>query len=193
MRNRQALKAAALLAAAVVLGMLTVQGSYALWNATAPLGAGTIHAADFRVSLGSGDTNVDMTMEDGTPATLALETAPAGKLLPGSAVRAGVKLTNLTDAGGEFTIRAHITSAPTISSATLAEYLNIAATGAGSLEECENPALFTAAATGTLPSIDLAKGESGVICLQATLSQHTPPSLHDTTTTISIPLAAEQI
>lgn len=43
------MKAAGLILAAVVLGLMAVQGTYALWNTTAPSNAGTIQAADFRI------------------------------------------------------------------------------------------------------------------------------------------------
>ena len=48
-KSLRTLKAAGLILAAVVLGLMTVQGSYALWNATAASNAGTIQAADFNV------------------------------------------------------------------------------------------------------------------------------------------------
>ncbi|MBO0896466.1 hypothetical protein [Arthrobacter sunyaminii] len=51
MKSLRALKAAGLILAAVVLGLMTVQGSYALWNAAAPSNAGTIQAADFQVTF----------------------------------------------------------------------------------------------------------------------------------------------
>ncbi|WAP51141.1 hypothetical protein OL239_14825 [Arthrobacter sp. ATA002] len=52
MKNLRVLKAAGLIVAAVVLGLMTVQGSYALWNAVVPSNAATIQAADFRVKVG---------------------------------------------------------------------------------------------------------------------------------------------
>lgn len=52
MKSLRALKAAGLILAAVVLGLMTVQGSYALWNAAVPSNAGIIQAADFQVTFG---------------------------------------------------------------------------------------------------------------------------------------------
>ncbi|MBO0908173.1 hypothetical protein [Arthrobacter sunyaminii] len=51
MKSLRALKATGLILAAVVLGLMTVQGSYALWNAAVPSNAGTIQAADFKVTV----------------------------------------------------------------------------------------------------------------------------------------------
>lgn len=42
-------KAAGLILAAVVLGLMTVQGTYALWNATVTSNPGVVQAADFKV------------------------------------------------------------------------------------------------------------------------------------------------
>ena len=55
MKSLRALKAAGLILAAVVLGLMTVQGSYALWNAAVPSNAGTIQAADFSIKVNGQD------------------------------------------------------------------------------------------------------------------------------------------
>ncbi|MCC9205449.1 hypothetical protein [Arthrobacter sp. zg-Y769] len=66
---KSTLKAAGLILAAVVLGLLTVQGTYALWNTTAPSNAGTIQAADFRILVnGTEMTSGPMTIQ--IPGTL---------------------------------------------------------------------------------------------------------------------------
>ncbi|MBP3037143.1 hypothetical protein J2M53_12905 [Arthrobacter sp. zg-ZUI100] len=51
-KSLQALKAAGLIVAAVVLGLMTVQGSYALWNAAVSAPPATVQAADFKVKIG---------------------------------------------------------------------------------------------------------------------------------------------
>lgn len=80
---KKALKAAGLIAAAVVLGLLTTQGSYALWNTTAPANAGTIQAADFKVLV----NNVDMSKD--TPIALNI-----GELAPGGSAYTSLTVTN---------------------------------------------------------------------------------------------------
>ncbi len=51
MKSLRALKAAGLVLAAVVLGLMTVQGSYALWNAVVTSNAGTIQSANFSIRV----------------------------------------------------------------------------------------------------------------------------------------------
>ena len=51
MRIPRTLRAGLLIAAAVVLGLLTVQGTYALWNASTSATPGTVSSASFDVSL----------------------------------------------------------------------------------------------------------------------------------------------
>ncbi|WP_104161746.1 hypothetical protein [Arthrobacter sp. ZGTC212] len=55
MKSLRALKAAGLIIAAVVLGLMTVQGSYALWNAAVSAPAATIQAADFSILVNGND------------------------------------------------------------------------------------------------------------------------------------------
>src|SRR6478752_5070392 len=103
MRIKRSLEAAALIAVAVVLGLSTVQGTYALWNATAVAAPGTISSASFDMALQAVNTgtSTNMTLADGkTSATLTL--SPAGTLGPGTSVYGGVVVTNNTFAGGQF-------------------------------------------------------------------------------------------
>ncbi|NMR30391.1 hypothetical protein [Crystallibacter degradans] len=106
MGTKSIMKASALLAAAIVLGFLTVQGTYALWNKMVPVGAGTIQAADFRVSLTDLSTGVpiDMTDSAGTSALVSLK--PTGSPSPGKPAYAGVRISNVTNAGSDFAVRA---------------------------------------------------------------------------------------
>ncbi len=106
MKSTRTLKAAGLVLIAVVLGLLTVQGSYALWNKAATSDAGTIQAADFRIGLTDAISAraTNMTLEDGTAATLSLSTTPAGVVLPGQSTYAGVQVGNVTNASGDGSI-----------------------------------------------------------------------------------------
>lgn len=83
----RSLRAAALVAAAVLMGLLTVQGTYALWAANASVTPGSVSAASFNVSLTgmpSGQVT-NMTLAGGQPASLALTTqsVPSGSAGPG--------------------------------------------------------------------------------------------------------------
>ncbi len=197
MKSTRALKATGLVLIAVVLGLLTVQGSYALWNKAASAAAGTIQAADFRISLTDTITSAvtDMTLADGTAATLSLSTTPAGVVIPGQSTYAGVELGNKTNAGGAFTIRAS-TAAPLIDNnagSTLAPYLKFKVVAARSLSQCSQAALFEAAASPGTAAIDIPKADTGVFCFQITLAASMPSSLSGQSATIAIPIIVNQL
>lgn len=196
MRSSPMLKAAGLVLAAVLLGLLTVQGSYALWNTAVSANAGTIQAADFRVSLTDTQTSntTDMTLPNGTAAAIALTTTAAGTVLPGQATYAGVQLGNVTNAGGDFTIRAAIGSAPakTDTGSGLASYLTIKEAAAGSLDQCSSDALYASALPTDLPAMTIVKGGTGVLCFQVGLNAATPAGLAGSTAGISLPIVVTQ-
>jgi predicted ribosomally synthesized peptide with SipW-like signal peptide len=89
MRIKRTLQAAGLIAAAVILGLLTVQGTYALWSATAVASPGAVSSASFTVNLTAAPSGqvTTMTLPDGQPANVAL--TPGSALLPGTSVMAG--------------------------------------------------------------------------------------------------------
>ncbi len=197
MKSTQALKATGLVLIAVVLGMLTVQGSYALWNQATSASAGTIQAADFRVSLtdtvASGTT--DMTLADGTAATLSLSTTPAGVVIPGQSTYAGVELGNETNAGGVFTIRAS-TSTPVVDNnagSLLAPYLTLKVVAAKSLSQCNQAAMFETATSSGTAAIDITKAGTGVFCFQVSLAATMPTSLIGQSATVAIPITVNQL
>ncbi|WP_287933365.1 hypothetical protein [Arthrobacter sp.] len=196
MRSSQMMKAAGLVLAAVLLGLLAVQGSYALWNTAVSANAGTIQAADFRVSLTDTQTTntTNMTLPDGTAAAIALSTTPAGVVLPGLASYAGIQLGNVTNAGGPFTIRAAIGSIPGKSDAGtgLAGYLTVKAVAATSLDQCSNAALYASALPTDLPAMTITKGATGVFCFQVALSATTPAALAGSTAGVTLPIVVTQ-
>jgi hypothetical protein len=118
----RSLRAAALIAAAVLLGLLTVQGSYALWNVGTSAAPGTVSAASFTVNLtGSPSGQVTpMTLAGGQAASLALLTQ-ATALTPGTAVYAGALVGNASDAGGVFSI--DVTAGAPATSASKSNFL----------------------------------------------------------------------
>jgi hypothetical protein len=196
MRSSPMLKAAGLVLAAVLLGLLAVQGSYALWNTAVSANAGTIQAADFRVSLTDTSMNntTDMTLPDGTAAAIALTTTPAGTVLPGQATYAGVRLGNVTNAGGDFTIRAALGSTPgkTDAGSGLAGYLTVKAVAAAALDQCSSAALYASAPPADLPAMTIAKGATGVFCFQVALNAATPAALAGSTAAITLPIVVTQ-
>ncbi|MDJ0317137.1 hypothetical protein [Arthrobacter antibioticus] len=196
MKTTHALKATGLVLIAVVLGMLTVQGSYALWNKVANANAGSIQAANFQISLTDSVTStaMNMTSEAGNAATMSLSTTPLGTVIPGQSAYAGVKLGNESDAGGVFTVRA-ITSAPVIdnnSGSALAQYLGTKVVAATSLDQCSQPSLYSAA-TPVTATIDITKGSTGVFCFQTTLAANMPASLTGQSAEVAIPIVVNQL
>lgn len=197
MKSINALKAAGLILVAILLGMLTVQGSYALWNKAVSSNAGTVKAADFRVSLTDTDTNrvTDMTLANGTAATLALSSVATGVVIPGQSTYAGVRLANLTDAGGVFTVRASA-GAPIVqgsAGSSLAPYLTIRAVAAGALSQCNQSATYVGSPTSGPATADIAKNGTGVFCFQIVLAATTPGSLTGQSAKISVPILVNQL
>ena len=194
MRIKRSLQAAALVAAAVLLGFLTVQGSYALWNATVVATPGTVSSASFDMAMmavNSGQTT-NMTLANGTAATLTL--SPAGTLGPGTPVYGGVQVTNNTNAGGQFNtvITAGQPTITNVSGGTLASYLSVTAKLATSTAECSNGTGFTAIGAGGLASPTVAKNGSTIFCFQASLSSAAPTSVKGQAVNITLPLTARQ-
>lgn len=197
MKSIYAVKAAGLVLVAILLAMLTVQGSYALWNKAFSSSAGTVTAADFRISLTDTDTNrvTDMTLSDGTAATLSLSSTSAGVLIPGQSTYAGVRVGNVTDAGGVFTIRAS-TGAPMVGNTTgssLAPYVAIKTVAASSLSQCNQSATYVGAPSYGTATADIAKNGTGVFCFQLTLAATMPVSLSGQSAKIAVPIVVNQL
>lgn len=199
MRPAGAGKAAGLIAAAVVLGLVTVEGSYALWNKLVPAAAGTVWSADFRVTL-TGSNNAgsyDMVLPDGSPATVALTSAaaPLDQLLPGVPVYAGVSIGNATVAGSAFTVMATFPGPAVMTDtgqgAGLSNYLSVQAATAADLGQCSSVA--AALYQDTFPRVQIPKGGSAVICFRIQLSTAAPSTLQGQSASIAVPLFVEQI
>ena len=195
MRTKRSLKAAALIAAAVVLGLFTVQGTFALWNASAVAAPGTVSAASFDVALtavNSGATT-HMTLANGTAANLAL--SPAGTLGPGTSVSGGVVVTNNTNAGGQFNTTITV-GQPTVAnsgSGTLASYIIVNSKTAASTTECSSSTGYAQISTSGLVSPTLGKGGSTIFCFQVSLASGAPSTVKGQAVTITLPLTARQL
>lgn len=195
MRTKRRLQAAALTAVAVVLGLFTVQGTYALWSAAASASPGTITSASFDTALTAVNTGqtTTMTLADGSAATLTL--SPAGTLGPGTSVYGGVVVTNNTNAGGQFNT-AIMAGQPTIanvSGGTLAGYVSVNAKTAASSAECSTATGFASISTAGLVSPTVAKGGSTVFCFQVSLSTSAPSTVKGQAVNISLQLTARQL
>ncbi|WP_269938279.1 hypothetical protein [Arthrobacter sp. HY1533] len=196
MKTTRTLKATGLVLIAVVLGLLTVQGSYALWNKVATSNAGTIQAADFNVTLAKNltDKPISMTTDQGTAATLQLTTKPLGVVKPGDSAYAGVQVGNMTNASADFKIQV-LLGAPTITNNNsqwpLAQYLSIKAVEAPSLAECGS-ALFSPSTPASPAPLEIAKGANGVFCFQVSLAATMPATFNGQAASISVPITVNQ-
>lgn len=199
MRLPRSFRAAALIAAAAFLGLLAVQGTYALWSSTAVATPGTVYGADFTVNLlgtPSGQTTA-MTLADGQPGTLALTTsaAPAADLLPGTVSYMALTASNASNAGGTFGIT--LTAGPAILADTgggaLAQYLTVSAATGANASNCSHATGYQALTTTSFTSSTIAKGGSAVMCFKVQLSPSTPSSVTGQTVSISVPLTASQV
>jgi len=195
MRTKRRLQAAALIAVAVVLGLFTVQGTYALWSAAAPASPGTVTAASFDTTMtavNSGQATT-MTLSNGTAASLTL--SPAGILGPGTSGYGGVAVTNNTNAGGQFNT-AITASQPTIANVnggSLASYISVNAKSAASSTECSTATGFAPISSTGLVSPTVVKGASTVFCFQISLDSAAPASVKGQAVTIQTTLTARQL
>jgi predicted ribosomally synthesized peptide with SipW-like signal peptide len=110
MRVTARLKTAAVIGLAVVVGMLGVGGTWALWNAAVPSGAGTVQAANFKITLNKADMAVNGMTVQATPED------PTGPLKPGTSVYAAFIVANHTNAGTPTPVTAAV-AAPRITQA----------------------------------------------------------------------------
>jgi hypothetical protein len=195
MRIKRSLQATALIAAAVLLGLLAVQGTYALWSASALAAPGTVSSASFDVALTAVPSGqvTNMTMANGQSANLAI--TPTATLSPGGSVFGGVVVTNSTNAGGIFntSITAGQPVVANTSGGNLAQYVSVTAKTAASAAECNATGSYVPVGTEGLVSPAVAKGTSTVFCFQASLSSSAPSTVKGQAVNISLSLTARQL
>jgi len=196
MRTKRRLQTAALVAFAVVLGLFTVQGTYALWNAVASATPGTITSASFDTTLQAVNTGTttNMTLADGkTSANLTL--SPAGTLGPGTSVYGGVVVTNNTNAGGQFNtaITVNQPSVANLNGGVLATYIIVSAKTAVSSTECSSSTGYAQIGASGLVSPTVGKGASTIFCFQVSLASGAPSTVKGQAVTISLPFTARQL
>jgi hypothetical protein len=193
----RSLRAAALVAVAVLLGLLAVQGSYALWNAMVSTAPGAVSAASFTVNLTgspSGQTT-PMTLAGGQSASLAL-TAQNAVLSPGTATYANVLVGNASDAGGAFSISVTAENATVANTGggSLAQYVTVNAKTATTTADCAIATGYnTSLATTGLTSAAVPKGGSTVMCFEVKLSTNAPAAVKGQAANITVSLTARQL
>lgn len=195
MRIRRTLQAAALIAAAVLLGLLTVQGTYALWNASALTSPGTVSAASFDVAMTStlaGQATSNMTLPSGQSANLNL--GPTTALQPGDSVQAGVVVTNNSNASGAFST-AFTVGQPivaNVSGGSLAQYLTVTAKTTATAAQCNDTSGYDTIAPAGLTSPVVSKGGATVFCFRVSLSSSALSSVKGNAVNITLPVTARQ-
>jgi hypothetical protein len=200
MSLRTCWKATGAVACAVVLGLLTVQGSLALWSHTTPAGAGTVRAAEMTVQVKDLTGGGSSTLQAAQAQPLQIAGSPQ-ELKRGGTVYHRVGLSNATDAGGAFDVRVAAEGPATISPASAASALSgqlqlgLATAAAG--EACPTSGYAAlpvgAGSAGELPRMTLAKGGAGVLCLRTQLASSAPMSVSGTQAGIRIALTAAQV
>ena len=195
MRIPRMLRAGALIAAAVVLGLLAVQGTYALWNAGTSTAPGTVSSASFDVSLSASPSGqaTNMSLPGGTSATINLGSATT--LAPGTPVYASLVTSNNSNAGGTFStsITAGQATVSNVGLGSLAQYVTVSAKFASAVADCTTATGYTALASAELTSAAVPKATSTVLCFQVSLSTSTSMLLKGQAVNISLPLTARQL
>lgn len=178
MKSLRALKATGLILAAVVLGLMTVQGSFALWNKVVTSNAGTVQSANFSILV----DGVEMASL-AQPLTLNL-----AEIKPNGSSYTSVNITNNVNATSAMTVKPKVVVGA--ATAGFAEYLTVQTTVLVAGQTCE-----TATYAG-MPDLGvIAKGQTNTrtICLKATLKSSTPAAILGKTTTVPVTLTVSQM
>ncbi|MER2133582.1 MAG: hypothetical protein ABS910_02745 [Arthrobacter sp.] len=177
MKSLRPLKAAGLVLAAVVLGLMSVQGSYALWNAVVPSNAGTVQSANFSI-LVNGE---EMT---GTQQTVNLPGLSAIK--PGESTYATALVKNDANASSNMRVQPAVVIDEVPSE--LRGYMTVQAANLGAAQSCEK-AVYEA--TPKFPEI--AKGATATICFKVELRANTPGNLLGGLISVPVNLTVSQM
>lgn len=190
MNSKKTLTATALVSAAILLGLLAVQGTYALWNEVATVRPGVVQAADFKIMLSnSSGGQANMTNAVVTPFYLTDSTTPLADLYPGDSVHTSVIISNDTNAGsGTFEVDA-ATSAATANNGW-SEYFGTRVVTASSSGACPTVTYDGASATKV---VTIPQQGSTVLCIEVTLRESTPIDLQSQSATLTLPLTVTQL
>ncbi|MFB9798452.1 hypothetical protein ACFFON_16065 [Arthrobacter citreus] len=177
MKSLRALKAAGLILAAVVLGLMTVQGSYALWNAAFSVTPGTVQAADFNILV----NNVNMAT---TPALTV------GELTRGKPAYVPLVVTNAVNvtADSPLVLQASVTGLNPVN--TFEGNLTVKSAVIQGAATC-TPDLPYAAGAPQLPVLGIKATQT--ICFKVELSSATPARLLGANVEIPVSLSVAQV
>lgn len=176
---KKALKAAGLIAAAVVLGLLTAQGSYALWNTTAPANAGIVQAANFSILV----NNAEM---GSTPIALSI-----GELAPGKSAYTSLTVTNNVNvtAASPLVLQPSLTGLAPVDN--FGGNLTVTTAVATAGKACKDLAPTDWKTVPALQSMGV--GASQTICIKVELNTNTPASHLGKSINIPVTLTVAQV
>ncbi|MCQ1951093.1 hypothetical protein NNX28_14310 [Arthrobacter sp. zg-Y859] len=175
---KSTLKAAGLILAAVVLGLMTVQGTYALWNTAAPSNAGTIQAADFNILV------------NGSPMTPGPLTLNVGDVAKGQPRYQSVTVENAVNVTESSPLRLQASLVGLGPVKGFDGYLTVTAATVPIATACDLVAATQY--TATPPAPVLAKDAPQKICLKADLNPNTPIAYLGRTIASTITLTVAQ-
>ena len=177
MKSLRALKAAGLVLAAVVLGLMTVQGSYALWNAAASVKAGTVQAANFRMLV----NEVEMT---GPEQTVYLPGISAIK--PGESTYATALVMNGANASSNMRVQPSVSVQPATNG--FANFVTVQVARIGDGQTCGANTFVPTSNLGVI-----GQGSTATICFKVTLATGTDPALLGNPLTVPVTLTVTQM
>ena len=178
MGTRTVLNTGALLAVAGILGLGTVQGTLAAWNAAAASKTQTVATAQFSLSIKAADAAAQQLSVSGQEVSLPGTTG----LLPGTSRTTALTLTNTSDAGSGTLGAAVQVGSPRVSG-PLAAYLGT------DIYRAQGTDCSVAAAPSQM---ELAQGKSAVLCLRTTLAGNAPATLGGAGAKITFALGTTQ-
>ncbi|MFT4285885.1 MAG: SipW-dependent-type signal peptide-containing protein [Protaetiibacter sp.] len=167
----------AILAGAVVLGLAGAGGTYALWNRTATVNAGTVTSGSVGLTVNA-QTSYDIGASSMT-----------GVLLPGRSRITTAPLA-VSNTG---TTPLSVTAGTPVVTGALASELNVAIRQvAGSGSSCTPTATGATPVTLTAPVV-VAAGATIYVCVEAQLKTTAPASAQGASAQFTIPLAGTQV
>ena len=176
---KRMLTMAGLVLAATLLGLLTVQGTLALWNTTASSTAQSLATAEFAVSVKSGEGATQYLTDGDSVVALAGQ----NNLLPGETRTTAIRVGNASNAGSG-TFRARVTVGTPVATGELKNQLTLSITKAAG-NDCSKTAQDS--------TVDLAQDQSALFCLHTKLSATAPATMSGSKNSISVPLNAAQL
>lgn len=186
MKSLRALKAAGLILAAVLLGLATVQGSYALWNAAVESPAEPLQAADFSIKVNGTDMRAGrISIPLGTP------------VAKGAATYAKVEVANAVNVPASSPLNLRLDAKVYAPDDTLNGNLKVRTAALTAGRTCENlPATAYKESVANAPaaySLPLPVAAAQTLCVQLSVAPNTPSALMGNTFAVNADLAVAQV